>query len=303
MTKSSDMTLHPGESARAGVCRVADSLIQETLGSIRKPGSDPAENVHLIRTTTKRLRAFLRLLRPVISREVCERENARCKRVARQFASARGSSVARETLAALLQVAAEPGARARSIVKRFPDSSASLPDRSAPEMAMDEAARELKNVRRAFRDLRGSPDDWALLGSGLERVYKQARRRMKAAFAEKSDDGFHRWRIRVKALRYLLQLLESMWPKRLSKTIASLRELEKTLGDNHDISELKFILGSASSKLGSGDVLGRVNTSAHVEMRRLRRASHALGKKVFENKPRRFVRQIERRWLDWQKAP
>ena len=65
--RPADRTLHANESAKAGLCRVADGSIREALERISQPSGDPAGDVHFIRTTTKRLRAILRLFRPVIS--------------------------------------------------------------------------------------------------------------------------------------------------------------------------------------------------------------------------------------------
>ena len=75
-----DVSLHADEPLRAGLLRVADGLIQNALDRIRYPTSDRGEDVHLVRVTIKRLRAMLRLVRPVISKAVFDREYLRLKK-------------------------------------------------------------------------------------------------------------------------------------------------------------------------------------------------------------------------------
>ena len=57
------------EPLREGLLRVADSLIQKAMMRIGYPTRDQARNVHFIRVTIKRLRALLRLIRPVDQRD------------------------------------------------------------------------------------------------------------------------------------------------------------------------------------------------------------------------------------------
>ena len=301
-SRAEDVTLHVGEAAKAGLCRVADGLIQEALERISQPSGDPAEDVHFIRTTTKRLRAILRLFRPVISPRLFKREDARLKGVARRLAPARESSVARQTLDELSQRAAKPWRKALAEVSKHLEQLARTPSNTTRDNAVREAARDLDRTRRSFQRLRTTSDDWHTLVPGLHLVYQQARSRMKAAFADGSDAAFHRWRTRVKALYYQLQTLESVWPKRLGKTVVSLRKLAHKLGADHDLSVLKSILKNAPGKLGDASARECVNACVHNESRHLRRVSRSLGETIFADKSRRFIRKLRKHWKARQKA-
>jgi len=83
--KKLDVSLHADEPLRAGLLRVADSLIQNAVDRIRYPTTDRVEDVHLVRVAIKRLRALLRLIRPVIRETTYDRENARLKKAARRL--------------------------------------------------------------------------------------------------------------------------------------------------------------------------------------------------------------------------
>ena len=293
-----DVTLHAGESAKAGLCRVVDRLIQQALERISQPGGDPAEDLHFIRTTTKRLRALLRLLRPGISPRLFERENARLKGIARRFASARDSSVARQTLDELTQRTAKRRQNTRAEVSSLLQRVTPAPSSTAHDDAMRMAARDLEQARCTFGRLRATADDWHTLGPGLHCTYQQTRSRMKAAFAHESDRAFHRWRAFVKALCYELQTLEPVWPGRLGKTVASLRKLGHMLGADHDLSVLISLLENAPQK---GDDAGeRAIACAHKESRHLRRTCRTLGDAIFADRPRCFIRKFRKHWNFWR---
>src|SRR2546427_12896448 len=89
------------ESVRDGLARISGELIQRALARIECAGKNRAEDLHQVRVTIKRLRALLRLVRPVISEAFCDRENRRLKDIADRLAFFRDTTVSRQTLATL----------------------------------------------------------------------------------------------------------------------------------------------------------------------------------------------------------
>src|SRR5207249_1031313 len=89
------------ESVRDGMARISGELIQRALARIECAGRNRAEDLHQVRVTIKRLRALLRLARPVISEAFCDRENRRLKATADRLAFFRDTTVSRRTLAAV----------------------------------------------------------------------------------------------------------------------------------------------------------------------------------------------------------
>ena len=138
--KKTSFTFRADESPQAGVRRIADGLIDAALTHARHPTRDPAQDVHFFRTTTKRLRALLQLIRPVIARPTFERENARLKSAAMHLAPFRERSV----IAATLQALGKSAAFLRQ------SGLATAPAKGNRRDAMRQAARELEQSRRAF---------------------------------------------------------------------------------------------------------------------------------------------------------
>ena len=135
-------SLHPDEPVRAGLLRIAAALIGTARERVAHPSSDRGEDVHAVRTAIKRLRALLRLIRPVIGKTRFTREDGRLRNAARQLAVAREHTVARRTLFALAASAPHRRERQALAVARAGFTSDAR-RRAATEKALREVARRL----------------------------------------------------------------------------------------------------------------------------------------------------------------
>lgn len=296
------MILRANEPVKAGILRLADALIDDALRRARNPSRDPVEDVHFFRTTTKRLRALLQLIRPMIGKTAFARENARLKNAADRLAYSRDREVAGKTLEALAKSASRRLPRGTP-----PHSGEDVPRHAGAsangdrQHAMSQAAHDLEQAQIGLHRLRIQGEGWAAIGPGLLRVYRQARRRMRVAFAHPSDLAFHRWRIRVKHLFYQLEWLEPMRPGRFATMHKRLHKLEERLGADHDLVVLRKMLKKGLGQFESPDAIRRANRSAIRKSKRLRRSCKPLGAKIFGEKPGRFGRKCRRCWKTWHR--
>ena len=264
-------------------------LIDPVMRRAAQPQRGQAETIHLLRTTTKQLRALLRMLRPLISATTFEREDARLKAAADRVASGRDLAVARATLTMLAKAA--PDARNRAALVRLRHSlhehTTPSPERD-PARAIGESARDLEHSGRALRRMRIAPGDWHAVAPGITDVYRRAQRRMKAAQKDRNDEAFHQWRIPAKRLSYQLRWIEPFWPKRFSPMIRHLHKLEEDLGNDHDVAVLRALLLSPPGGFTDAEAAGLLRMAAGRRTRRLRRRCLSLGKDLFEETPRSF---------------
>lgn len=289
--KDTSFTFCADESPQAGVRRIADGSIEAALRRARHPTRDPAEDVHFFRTTTKRLRALLQLIRPVIARTTFERENARLKSAAMHLAPFRERSVIGTTLQALGKTAA--------VLRQ--SGLATAPATGNRRDAMRQAARDLEQSRRGFQRLQIRGKGWEVIGPGLMRVYRQTRQRMKSACSDPDDREFHRWRIRVKQLYYQLEWLELVWPNRFALMRQRLRKLGENLGADHDLVVLCGLFEKLPATSGDAVEIKRVKRAAVKKSKRLREASARLGATALDERPRQFLRHCEHHWRTWEK--
>jgi len=293
--KKPDVCLHTDESLGVGVVRVAEDLIDSIVGSGQHPKQEEGEHIHHVRTAIKRLRALLRLIRPVVGEQFFNRENARLRKAGRRLAVAREAEVARETLKTL-PVAGEPEKKAVAA------ALAGLESKTQPGTDIGEALREVKadleQTKRNLQRLQLVNGEWEVVEAGLQDVYRQSRKRMNTALQDGGEEAFHKWRIRVKNLFYELELLEPVWPKRMDKMTSRLAKLQDKIGLDHDIAVLKVLLRKTPEAFGGTEAVGRIIRRLNGESRKLRHAAEPLGEKIFAKKPRRFLRKLSRRWSD-----
>jgi CHAD domain-containing protein len=296
--KKPDVSIRADEPLGAGLLRVAEGLIDSITKSEGQPESAGGEYVHDVRTTIKRLRALLRLIRPVVGEAFFNRENERLRGAGRRLAVARDAEVARETLKGL-PVSGEPEQKA--VAAALAGLERKTQRGTDIDKALQEVRSDLRQTQRSLQRLQLVDSDWEVVGNGLKNVYRQNRKRMNAALQNGGDEAFHRWRIRVKNLFYELQLLEPVWPKRLDKMTSRLSKLQDKIGLDHDIAVLKGVLQKTPEAFGGPAAVEALMHRLDAESGKLRHRVEPLGEKIFAKKPRPFVRKLGRRWDNWRR--
>jgi CHAD domain-containing protein len=290
-----DVSLHADEAVRTGVLRVADVLIENAGNRIKHPARDSAQDIHAIRVIIKRLRALLRLLRPVLNKTFFDRENARLRAAAHRLSFAREADVARHTLATLPR---SRGHKADAV--KLLNSQRNGNSQTETIQATNHVEMDLEQARRSLHRMRISEAGWDALEPGLTAVYRKCRKRMQRALRYGEDDAFHQWRIAVKHLYYELQMLRPVWPKRLDGMIARLGQLQDKIGADHDLVLLKRSLFRVPGAKGDAQDVNEVVQTVADEIAKLRELTKPLGKAIFAQTPRRFVRRLRRRWSKWR---
>ena len=291
MTESS-ISLHKHESLRLGLLRVVDALTDSVTGSLAHL-SNGEPDIHLVRTTIKRLRALLRLIRPAVDPAFFNRENRRLRTAAGLLSFARDSEVARGTLKELPVSDQADQDAVQSVLAGFEDRAEAPTDL---DHVVAEVRRYLEQTRRNLHQLRLRGPEREILESGLRAVYRQGRKRMRVAVEKGQDNAFHRWRIRAKNLYYELEFLELLWPKRFPRLVLRLTELQDQIGLDHDAAVLRAWLIKTPEKFGGSEKVERIVRHLDSHTRKLRKRTVPLGRKIWRQKPCQFARQIVRQW-------
>lgn len=296
-----EFRLHSGESAAEGIRRIVRSQLDGSVGKLeRHRGDEVTDAVHSARKSLKRLRATVRLVRDDIGDERYDTENAFFRDTARHLSDARDSEVMVQTLDALRERYAEelpPHAWAefhRSLVE----------DRDRAQARLRRNGEQLDRVIDDLRDAHGRPEAWSfehrgfdVVAAGLERIYRRGRRELKAARRLRSSEALHEWRKSVKYLRHSAEILEPVAPKRLGRIASGARELGDVLGEDHDLAVLRGIALERTDRFPERDSQERLLDLIDRRRAQLQKRAFKLGKRIYADKPRRFVRSVERRWL------
>jgi CHAD domain-containing protein len=288
-----DLTASPAAELR----RIARTQTDRAIVELDLDDADVA--VHQIRKRSKKLRALLRLVRPVAT-ELYRDENPRIRDLARDLAAPREHAASVGTLGGL----AEPSGDALpvQVVTAVLEGLARTEGEGADAGAALEGARiELVALRSRIET------DWTLpedidgadaFVPGFRRSYARGRDAFEEALDEPSTEALHEWRKRVKDHWYHCRLLRDLWRPVLAARISALDDLTDLLGDDHDLAVLRTSLLADPDRYGGEVVVG--TTTALLDRRRatLQRDAIDLGMRVYADRPKAIARRVTR----WHEA-
>ncbi|MBI2433260.1 MAG: CHAD domain-containing protein, partial [Candidatus Hydrogenedentes bacterium] len=140
---------------------------------------------------------------------------------------------------------------------------------------------------------------FSMIGSGLERVYRQGARSFHRAYETGAPADFHEWRKRVKDHWYHLRLLSDIWPGVMRGHRRSLRDLSELVGDHHNLAVLWELFAAAP------ELPPRLKTELdgciHARMQALEKLAQRVGALVYAETPGALRRRLKRYWQSWRK--
>jgi CHAD domain-containing protein len=295
-----EFAVHRHEPLGSGLRRVARGQA-DTAVELLTPAtgllSDHA--VHESRKAIKRLRAMARLLRGELGPRRFQRENAALRDAGRRLAGARDAEVVVDTLERLIEKDLEqpvsPGVaalRAELIVERQVAQERLLADAGVAAGT----AEDVQAVRRRAAHWVRPSAGFNALEPGLERTYRQGRRRFRRAEADPTVENLHDWRKRVKDLRHAAEVLAPADPKRIGKVARRADRLGETLGADHDLAVLADLVGRSRDLFTDDAERRQVLKVIERRRGRLQRRAMKRAGKLYQRKPRRFSARMRRRW-------
>lgn len=251
----------------------------------------PAD-VHLTRKRLKRVRAALALLRPALDPRDFDTCNRALRDAGRSLATARDATVLAQTYARML---------ARTTKSPAPGPATGKKRMAAggrPVVTVDPAVahRRLRAAVRRLELARLTGRGWTPLGSGVRTVYRRGRRG-RPTEPDPSTEALHAWRRHAKRYWHVLELFETVNPRRLAPAIADARRLSDLLGEEHDLALLAEHLHGRRGRVDR-NVLETVTE----RRARLRRRALKLGAKVYDEPARAVERRLRADWERWRKT-
>jgi CHAD domain-containing protein len=290
------------EPVDLGIKRVLAAQVDDAIAQLRgEAGTEPAEAIHEARKDVKKIRSALRLIRDAIGDEVWRRENEHYRDIARQLSDFRDAEILVEALDGIGErfglPAKERSARLRAELE---EENLAAHAEGSVERAMSGAAAELAAGRARISELPIGGDDWDLIGPGLHRSYRRGRRRLRAVEERATVANMHELRKRVKDLWYQLRLIRDADKHMIGQLADHAHDLSDHLGDDHDLALLREQVQSRQGSFaGASD---RRHLLEEIDQRRgeLPFAAISLGQRIYSDKPKRFTKRLEKRWLAWR---
>ncbi|GAA5505822.1 CHAD domain-containing protein [Novipirellula caenicola] len=296
--------LKQSESVSKSIRRIASEQIEKAIKEIEDSNLSQAEKVHQVRKRCKKLRGLVRLVRPAMTDDFSySNANGLFRKIAKPLSEARDSKIYLDSFDSLLArfVDANQQDRFQSIRDQLSyHREQLLGDDVDVATRLDDAQEHFKDAFQSVQSLRLDAKGYEAWSHGLGKTYCRGRTAFREAQSDPSIETLHEWRKRVKYHTYHCKLLRLLWPALIESRYGEGKRLGDWLGDHHDLAVLKQRITDSPSDYGNRDV-----TDAFVSMIDQRSAqleSHAfrLGKKMFAEKPKRFLKRYRRYWKSIQ---
>ena len=297
--------LEAQESISQGIKRIAIEQIEKAIDELSvtdELGIDEA--VHQARKRLKKVRAVIRLVRDRLGKETYQQENTRFRDLGRTLANLRDSRVQIETLDNLTEHFADTvEAEAFTDIRRELRVDYRREYQSILEQNI--AVSLKKKLKDTIADIDNwviEADDWSAVDSSLKRVYKRGYKALDKAISQPTLENLHDWRKRVKYLRYQLRILRPIWYEVIGEWIEQTHDLSDYLGEDHDLALLKKLVSTQPERFDRENTKDTLIALIDRRQEELQSAAILLGKKIYTEKPKKFVNRLGNYWQVWQSA-
>jgi CHAD domain-containing protein len=290
--------LKQGASVSSEIRRIVLKQLEAAISELHTVGDPQSDDaVHDARRRVKKIRAIIRLVRPVLDKayRAVDRDLSTVSRLLAPVADGRGivetlkeiehrypASLSKRTLAAARAGVLRNGARA--------DGDAHA--RGILKMA----AGTLRSERNRVKRWQIHGDGFRAIAPGLEESYRRARRMMLVTWSKPKPSHFHTWRRYVKDHWFHIRLLEGRCGNHLVAYERRIEALDGILGEYHNVILLREVLMTDAS-LPREEAARCLRVVARYQ-RVLRRHAEILGARIYTERPRRFVRRVRHLWRD-----
>lgn len=290
--------LQPDRPIGADVMRIVREEIKRAKDAATDAKMPLDERVHVARTSTKKIRAALRLVRPVCP-DLWRRENARLREAARNLASLREAAVMPATLASLRkQFSKTLNPPEYNWVRRelLAHRRTTMSDVVNVRRLFGRFAKLVQAASRCLAKVQIPDEETTIISDGFGRTYRRARRAWHRAERAPSTEVFHEWRKCAKAHAYQHRLFRCAWPAVMRKWNQQLATLGDLLGEEHDLAVLDGYLFKQFGTDGSRGPTALLSKLTNARREKLRLEAAALGNRLFAEKSAAFAQRVSKWW-------
>lgn len=263
------------------------------LTLIGDPESDEA--IHDARRRVKKIRAIIRLVRPVLAADG-RRTDPDLRRVSHLLAPVADGQGVIDTLNQLLRRYRGnlPRKTAAAIRSDLIARGKRIDSKAAKDHVLEEARATLRAERRRVKHWRLTAEGFNAVAPGLKESVRRARLAMVTAWLHPTAAHHHAWRRHVKNHWFHVRLISARCGTHLQPYQRQLEALDGILGEYHNLVLLHEVLvhDSTLSRREIARCLRIVKRYQHA----LRRHAQVLGMRIYNEKPRRFVRRVKQLW-------
>jgi CHAD domain-containing protein len=275
--------LAPNETPGEGLSRVIREQAGKLAAECAEADQDTAAFAHKARVRCKRIRAALRLAKPLMKGKSFARENRWWRDQARLLSELRDAGARIEALDTLRPfLATRIGSEAtRRLEERFQRTRKAVEAEGSIATFIGQLDARADDLVPALE--RGARSD---LAAALGETYRLARKAMGDALEHEDAELLHEWRKQAKYHALQARLMRQQFPDALDRRVAGVRDLAELLGEVQDIEVVRAgAKGWRERPVGFFEVL-------EARRKSLVTGARATGAALFSEKPKAWMMEL-----------
>jgi CHAD domain-containing protein len=285
-----------GVDMSAEIRRIVLEQLDIAASELRDVGNPETEEaVHDARRRVKKIRAVIRLVRPVLDKAY-RAVDADLSDVSRLLAPVADGQGVIDTLNALARRYHNdlPRRTASSIRSDLVEREKRIGSQAELEHVTERAANTLRTERSRVKRWQLTAQGFRALEPGLKESVRRARDSMIAAKLHPTTEQYQTWRRHVKNHWFHIRLIEARCGNQLMDYQRRLEALDGVLGEYHNLMLLRDVLVTDSG-VSRREAARCLRVVARYQ-KTLRNDAQTLGMRIYSERPRRFVRRVKHMW-------
>ena len=288
----SDTAGHPAE-------KLLHTSVGEALERLQAPQPISDEAIHDARKALKKARADLRLLQDGMSKPTYQAENAGLRDAGRFLSPLRDARSLIEAFDSLhaRYIDELQGVELAPLQKILRGNLAKARRHLHPQGKSADLGNCIRLLEDSL-DLANQGDfssiNSSTIGPGLRRVYRKGRKAYAEAKTVPTTEALHEWR---KQAKYLLNAMDGLHSSKKDrergKVVKILKRADRLadyLGDDHELAMLAQETARGAYAAIDGDVIKKLDALIEPRRMKLQKRAFILGKKLYDEKPKRFTK-------------
>jgi len=257
------------------------------------------------RKSLKKARAVLFLLRGSISDEKFAKEEKSLRSLSRTFRDVRDAHVTEEVFQKLLDDH-QKSFKLEEIheIKLFlvEESKRTVEKVFKQEKKLREAIELLQAAMERIPEIKVKGDVWESIDESLRSIYHECLELNHYCQETDDEEMFIEWRKAVKFLRVELDFFLAGLSPETKKWNRSLHELSDVLGEFQDLTMIQEQLDENRKEIKNKKALELILSLIKEKKKALRKNARLIGKEVFSEKPKSFMKEFSSSTISWFKA-
>ncbi len=276
--------------------RIIHVYIESCHQYLNDASESPGINIHEIRRSLKKMRAFIRLIKPVYKSEEFKQLNDILGKINKILAEVRESRVNIQIFGKILPKLEKKLMNGTlELVHKYLQNECTQKESNIHKL--NEILDEVKSQLREFIQIINAVDmqkiSFQEIVEGIVSVYKSGKKLLKDSVKTEETEIVHTWRKYVKHLQFELSFIKNYLSDYYLDQIDKLQQISNFLGEEHDLVVLSnHIENHLQNELTAQEVYQIINI-INRRRNKLRKKAFKLGRTVFDTNTSYFRKEIE----------